>query len=91
MGAILFEWLNILLRWAHIMVAIGWIGASFFFIWLDASLRKRENSNPGIAGETWMVHGGGFYLAEKYTVAPERLPEELHWFKYEAYFTFVSA
>jgi uncharacterized membrane protein len=67
-----------------------WIGTSFFFIWLEASLRKREGQAPGIAGESWMVHGGGFYLAEKYAVAPERMPPELHWFKYEAYFTLLT-
>jgi uncharacterized membrane protein len=84
------EWLNILLRWAHVMFGILWIGTSFFFIWLEASLRKREGQAPGIAGESWMVHGGGFYLAEKYAIAPERMPPELHWFKYEAYFTFLT-
>ena len=90
MSAALFDWLNILLRWAHVMFGILWIGTSFFFIWLEASLRKREGQGPEIAGESWMVHGGGFYLAEKYAVAPERMPPELHWFKYEAYFTFLT-
>jgi uncharacterized membrane protein len=90
MAAATLEWLNILLRWAHVMAGIAWIGTSFFFIWLDASLRKRAGQDPDIAGESWMVHGGGFYLAEKYMVAPERLPDELHWFKYEAYFTWLS-
>jgi uncharacterized membrane protein len=90
MAAVIIEWLNALLRWAHIMVGIAWIGNSFFFIWLEATLRKREGQAPGIAGETWMVHGGGFWLAEKYAVAPERMPEELHWFKYEAYFTWLT-
>jgi uncharacterized membrane protein len=90
MTAILLEWLNALIRWAHVMAGIAWIGTSFFFIWLEASLKKRAGQNPGIAGETWMVHGGGFYLAEKYAVAPERMPDELHWFKYEAYFTWIT-
>ena len=90
MTAIILEWLNALLRWAHIMVGIAWIGNSFFFIWLEATLRKREGQAPGIAGETWLVHGGGFWLAEKYAVAPERMPEQLHWFKYEAYFTWLT-
>ena len=90
MTAAVLEWLNILLRWAHVMFGILWIGTSFFFIWLDASLKKRAGQDPDIAGESWMVHGGGFYLAEKYMVAPERLPDELHWFKYEAYFTWVT-
>jgi uncharacterized membrane protein len=90
MAAIILEWLNALIRWAHIMVGVAWIGNSFFFIWLDATLRKRAGQAPGIAGETWLVHGGGFWLAEKYAVAPERMPEELHWFKYEAYFTWLT-
>jgi uncharacterized membrane protein len=90
MTAIILEWLNALLRWAHVMTGIAWIGTSFFFIWLEASLKRRDGQDPGIAGETWMVHGGGFYLAEKYAVAPERMPDELHWFKYEAYFTWIT-
>jgi uncharacterized membrane protein len=90
MTAVILEWLNALLRWAHVMAGIAWIGTSFFFIWLEASLKRREGQDPGIAGETWMVHGGGFYLAEKYAVAPERMPDELHWFKYEAYFTWIT-
>ena len=90
MSAAILEWLNALLRWAHIMTGIAWIGTSFFFIWLEAALKKKEGQDPGIAGETWMVHGGGFYLAEKYAVAPERMPDELHWFKYEAYFTLIT-
>ena len=90
MTAVILEWLNALLRWAHVMSGIAWIGTSFHFIWLEASLRKRAGQEPGIAGETWMVHGGGFYLAEKYAVAPARMPDELHWFKYEAYFTWLT-
>jgi uncharacterized membrane protein len=90
MTAATVEWLNIVLRWAHVMFGILWIGTSFFFIWLEASLKRREDQPPDIAGETWMVHGGGFYLAEKYVVAPERMPPELHWFKYEAYFTLLT-
>ena len=90
MSAVIIEWLNALLRWAHVMVGIAWIGNSFFFIWLEATLRKREGQGGGIAGETWMVHGGGFWLAEKYAVAPDRMPKELHWFKYEAYFTWLT-
>ena len=90
MLAVLSEWLNLLLRWAHIMLGIGWIGASFFFIWLDQSLRKRPGQAEGIAGESWMVHGGGFYKTDKFSVAPDTLPEELHWFKHEAYFTFIT-
>lgn len=90
MQAALTEWLNLLLRWAHVMAGIAWIGTSFHFVWLDQALRRRAGRPEGIAGETWMVHGGGFYLAEKYVVAPERLPEELHWFKWEAYLTWLT-
>jgi uncharacterized membrane protein len=90
MTAATVEWLNIVLRWAHVMFGILWIGTSFFFIWLEASLKRREDQSPDIAGESWMVHGGGFYLAEKYVVAPERMPDQLHWFKYEAYFTWLT-
>ena len=89
MTALLFDWASLLVRWAHVMFGIMWIGTSFYFIWLDASLRKRKD-DPDIAGESWQVHGGGFYLAEKYVVAPEKLPAELHWFKYEAYFTWIT-
>jgi uncharacterized membrane protein len=87
---ITIDWLSLLLRWAHVMAGIAWIGTSFYFIWLDASLRDRGRKAEGVAGETWMVHGGGFYRAEKYGVAPAALPEELHWFKYEAYATWLS-
>lgn len=90
LSSVILEWLGLLLRWAHVMAGIIWIGTSFYFIWLDASLRKCGEAEPGIAGESWMVHGGGFYLVEKYQVAPERLPDELHWFKYEAYFTWIT-
>ncbi|SER03728.1 Uncharacterized membrane protein [Faunimonas pinastri] len=90
MLAVFLEWLNAILRWAHIMVGFGWIGTSFYFIWLDYSLRRKAGMSEQLAGESWSVHGGGFYRVEKYKVAPEHLPEELHWFKYEAYFTFVT-
>ncbi|MGF1611649.1 MAG: urate hydroxylase PuuD [Kiloniellales bacterium] len=90
LSSVIVDWLGLLLRWTHVMAGIMWIGTSFYFVWLDASLRRREEAKPGIAGESWMVHGGGFYLVEKYQVAPERLPEELHWFKYEAYFTWIT-
>ncbi len=86
----LLDWVSLLLRWAHVMTGIMWIGTSFYFIWLDASLRKLKESNPNLAGESWMVHGGGFYQVEKYLVAPQTMPEELHWFKYEAYLTWLS-
>ncbi|WP_374655819.1 urate hydroxylase PuuD [Dongia sp.] len=90
MDPILAEWLSLAIRWVHVMTGIMWIGTSFFFIWLDASLRHYAAPKPGIAGESWLVHGGGFYAVEKFLVAPGSMPQELHWFKYEAYFTWVS-
>ena len=90
MDIALTDWLNLIFRWLHLIAGIAWIGTSFYFIFLDLSLRKRRQLPPGVGGEAWNVHGGGFYLMQKYTVAPEELPEELHWFKYEAYFTFLS-
>jgi uncharacterized membrane protein len=84
------EWVNLLLRWAHMIVGIGWIGTSFYFMALDYSLSGRERLNEGVLGTAWQVHGGGFYHVEKYTVAPPALPEVLHWFKWEAYLTWVT-
>lgn len=86
----IMDWLSLLLRWAHVMTGIMWIGTSFYFIWLDASLRKRQGQDPRLAGESWMVHGGGFYQVGKFSVAPDVLPDELHWFKYEAYLTWLT-
>ncbi|GGH14116.1 cysteine desulfurase [Alsobacter metallidurans] len=90
MGAFAVDWINLGLRWFHLVVGIAWIGASFHFIWLDFSLRARERMNEGVSGTSWMVHGGGFYHVEKYGVAPATLPPDLHWFKWEAYLTFLS-
>ena len=90
MAGFLVDWLNLLLRWGHMTLGIAWIGASFHFVWLDFSLRKRERMNRGVYGTSWMVHGGGFYHVEKYLVAPATLPGDLHWFKWEAYLTWVS-
>jgi uncharacterized membrane protein len=90
MDPILLDWLSLFVRWVHVMLGIGWIGTSFFFVWLDMSLRANPNAPKGVGGESWMVHGGGFYHAQKYLVAPQALPKELHWFKYEAYYTWVS-
>jgi uncharacterized membrane protein len=94
MDAHLVEFLSLLLRWLHIIAGIAWIGSSFYFIWLDNSLEKpapgSENAKKGVAGELWAVHGGGFYNPQKYAVAPASLPEKLHWFKWEAYTTWLS-
>ncbi len=93
MEAYLLDWLNILARWAHFITGIAWIGASFYFIWLDNHLETPKNPadvEKGVGGEVWSVHGGGFYHAQKYKVAPKVLPETLHWFKWEAYTTWMT-
>jgi uncharacterized membrane protein len=90
MEILLFDWIGLLVRWLHMVTAIAWIGSSFYFMWLDNSLKDHGSLNPGANGENWSVHGGGFYHAQKYLVAPERMPEELHWFKWEAYITWIS-
>jgi uncharacterized membrane protein len=90
MSDFLVEWLNLAFRWAHMVVGIGWIGTSFYFIALDLSLRKREGMREGVYGTAWEVHGGGFYQVEKYLVAPKELPPDLVWYKWEAYLTWVT-
>jgi uncharacterized membrane protein len=84
------EWMNLLIRWTHVILGIAWIGASFYFIFLENSLNRTEGLREGLAGNLWAIHGGGFYYVEKYKTAPETLPKNLHWFKYEAYFTWLS-
>jgi uncharacterized membrane protein len=88
------EWLNLLVRWLHLITGIAWIGASFYFVWLDNSIRPpapgSDLAKKGVSGELWAVHGGGFYNPQKYLVAPKELPAELHWFKWEAYWTWIS-
>ena len=86
----LMEWLNIVVRVMHITFGIAWIGASFYFVFLENALNRTENVRDELAGDLWAVHGGGFYYLEKYKVAPKTIPKHLHWFKYEAYFTWVS-
>lgn len=93
MEAYIVEWLNLLARWVHFITGVAWIGASFYFIWLDNHLeapRQAGDEEKGVGGELWSVHGGGFYHAQKYKVAPQVLPETLHWFKWEAYSTWLS-
>jgi uncharacterized membrane protein len=90
MDPVLVEWVNLALRWLHLIAGIAWIGASFYFIHLDASLKNPGGLPKGVYGESWQVHGGGFYRMQKYTVAPPELPEELIWFKWEAYTTWLS-
>ena len=88
------DFLSLLVRWLHVIAGIAWIGASFYFIWLDNSIEPppagSENAKKGVAGELWAVHGGGFYNPQKYAVAPATLPPTLHWFKWEAYTTWLS-
>jgi uncharacterized membrane protein/plastocyanin len=87
----IFEWLQLLGRWLHIMVGITWIGTSIFFMWLDRSFtRNPDSKNPGHVGDLWMVHGGGFYHVEKLLMGPTPVPKDLHWFKWESYWTWMS-
>ncbi len=93
MESYVFDWLNLLLRWLHVIVGIAWIGASFYFVFLDSSLVKPTDpalKEKGVDGELWAVHGGGFYNPQKYMVAPKHLPEQLHWFYWESYWTWMS-
>ncbi len=90
MEPILWEWLNMAVRWLHVIAGIAWIGSSFYFVHLDSSLKQRPGLPEGAAGEAWQVHGGGFYNMVKYLVAPARMPDELTWFKWEAYATWLS-
>ena len=87
---ILHEWVSMILRWLHVVAGIAWIGSSFYFIHLDLSLKAREGLPAGVQGDAWQVHGGGFYHMVKYLVAPARMPDELTWFKWEAYTTWLS-
>jgi uncharacterized membrane protein len=86
----LVDWLDLIFRWFHVAAAIVWIGTSFYFVALDNHLTEPAEERDGVGGETWEIHGGGFYRIEKYRVAPARLPEPLHWFKWEAYWTWIS-
>ena len=86
----LFEWMNLAVRWIHITFGIAWIGASFYFVFLENALNRTKDVRDELAGNLWAVHGGGFYYVEKYKVAPKEIPKDLHWFKYEAYFTWLS-
>ncbi|MQT11320.1 urate hydroxylase PuuD [Segnochrobactrum spirostomi] len=90
MSGFILDWFNLAARWAHLVVGIGWIGTSFYFIALDLELKKRERMNPGVYGTAWLVHGGGFYHVEKYMVAPSELPPDIVWYKWEAYLTWVT-
>lgn len=86
------EWLNLVIRFAHLVTGIAWIGASFYFVWLDNHLEKppQWKNDKGIGGDLWAIHGGGFYEVAKYKLAPEQMPTTLHWFKWEAYTTWIT-
>jgi uncharacterized membrane protein len=89
----LLDWANLLLRWAHVVVAIAWIGSSFYFVFLDNSLTPPEDPalrDKGVMGELWAVHGGGFYNPQKYLLAPQKMPSNLHWFYWESYSTWLT-
>ena len=90
LAAYIMEWGSLLLRWLHVTTAIAWIGSSFFFMHLDASLRATAGIPPGKGGAAWQVHGGGFYEMRKYLVAPAAMPEELTWHKWQSYWTWIS-
>ena len=90
----IMEWVQLAVRWIHVITGIAWIGASFYFVWLDMNLtppvKGGYKDKDGVGGELWAVHGGGFYEVQKYRGAPPEIPPTLHWFKYEAYFTWIS-
>ena len=88
--AVMWEWVEIGVRWLHVITAIAWIGSSFYFVALDLGLRKTPSLPPLAHGEEWQVHGGGFYHIQKYLVAPAMMPEHLTWFKWESYATWLS-
>ncbi|MDF3838004.1 urate hydroxylase PuuD [Cupriavidus basilensis] len=93
MEGYILDWANLLLRWVHVITAIAWIGSSFYFVWLDNSLTRPEDPDlqeKGVGGELWAVHGGGFYNPQKYLTAPKTLPENLHWFYWESYSTWMT-
>lgn len=86
----LMEWLNLIIRLMHVTFGIAWIGASFYFVFLENALNRTKNIREELAGNLWAIHGGGFYYLEKYKHAPKTIPNDLHWFKYEAYFTWLT-
>jgi uncharacterized membrane protein len=90
MSAEALDWANLLIRWFHVIAGIWWIGSSLYFVWLDNSFKPPKEARDGVDGETFMVHGGFYYLVEKRRMQPGKMPEKLHWFKWEATFTWIS-
>ena len=90
MDGYIADWLNLLFRWLHLITGAAWIGTSFYFNWLNHNIRPPKEEREGINGELFAVHGGHFYQVSKYAGAPKKLPETLHWFKWEAYFTWIT-
>ncbi|MFT6287335.1 MAG: putative membrane protein [Halieaceae bacterium] len=92
MESYILDWVQLIFRWLHLITGIAWIGASFYFVWLDNSLEKppRWKEDKGIKGDLWAIHGGGIYEVAKYSLAPEQMPAHLHWFKWEAYTTWLT-
>lgn len=91
MDSNIHDWLNLIVRWIHVLFGIMWIGSSIFFNWLDSSFEPlKGEKEEGTVGEVWMVHGGGFYHVKKKYLKADQLPETLYWFKWEAGFTFIS-
>ena len=93
MEAYALDWVQLVIRWVHLITGIAWIGASFYFVFLDNSLlppKSKDDADAGVGGELWAIHGGGFYHVQKFRVAPAELPPVLHWFKWEAYSTWLS-
>lgn len=92
MESYILDWLQLIFRWLHVITGVAWIGASFYFVWLDNHLEDppRWKKDKGIKGDLWAIHGGGIYEVAKYQLAPEKMPETLHWFKWEAYSTWLT-
>src|SRR5262247_2016928 len=90
MDVTIFDWLGLGLRWFHLVVVIGWIGTSFYFMWLDSAIRPPERPREGVEGDVWMVHSGHFYQVEMRRLRPGEVPSVLHWFKWEAALTWMS-
>ena len=93
MASYLLDWLQLLVRWFHMIIGVAWIGASFYFIWVDSKLRplrERALVEKNVAIELWTIHAGAFHSTQQPRLEPGTLPSPLHWFKWEAYFTWIS-